>query len=197
MGLLDDVLGSVLGGGSGKKSGGMNPIVMAILAMLAQKAFSGGLGGAKKSGGSAAGGGGGLGDLGDILGNVLGGKGGGGLGDILGGGGKRADTPASASSLDGGSLADLIQNGLGGLLESMQQSGQGDVAQSWVNDGENKPIDPQDLGQALGRDTINQLSAHTGMAPDELLAQLSEALPDAVNQLTPKGRLPTRDELSI
>lgn len=188
MGLLDQVLGSVLGGGSasGRKSGGMNPIVMAILAMLAQRALSGG-----GKGGSA--GSGGLGGLADILGGVLGGKGAGGLGDILGGG--KGGGAGGAAAFDSGSLADVIQNGLGGLLESMQQSGHGDVAQSWVGSGENKPIAPEDLGQVLGLDTINQLSQQTGMPADDLLSQLSESLPQIVDQLTPHGRLPRRDEL--
>jgi len=77
-----------------------------------------------------------------------------------------------------------------------QQSGQGDVASSWVGKGPNKTIAANDLAKALGTDQINTLMAHTGMSRDELIAGLSQALPEAVNHLTPEGRVPTEQELS-
>ena len=53
---------------------------------------------------------------------------------------------------------------------------------------------PKDLANALGSDTLNTLSKQTGLSRDELLAGLSQNLPDLVDQLTPKGRLPTEEE---
>jgi uncharacterized protein YidB (DUF937 family) len=41
---------------------------------------------------------------------------------------------------------------------------------------------------------LNTLSKQTGMSVDDLLAGLSQHLPDLVDQLTPKGRLPSEDE---
>jgi len=49
-------------------------------------------------------------------------------------------------------------------------------------------------GVPLGSDTLNTLSKQTGLSGDELLAGLSQNLPDLVDQLTPKGRLPTEEE---
>jgi uncharacterized protein YidB (DUF937 family) len=49
-------------------------------------------------------------------------------------------------------------------------------------------------GAPLGSDTLNTLSKQTGLSRDELLAGLSQNLPDLVDQLTPKGRLPTEEE---
>jgi uncharacterized protein YidB (DUF937 family) len=44
----------------------------------------------------------------------------------------------------------LLNGGLGELLERFKQNGQGDAAQSWVNDGPNKDISPPQLKQAIG-----------------------------------------------
>jgi len=112
---------------------------------------------------------------------------GGGLGGILGGllGG------GSSGGLNGGMLA----GGLGGLLDSFHQSGHGDIAQSWVDHGDNRPIAPDQLASALGPDTIDELSQQTGMPQQDLLAELSHSLPHVVDQLTPQGRLPQEDEL--
>jgi uncharacterized protein YidB (DUF937 family) len=82
------------------------------------------------------------------------------------------------------------------LLRQFQQSGQGEVAKSWVGTGPNAAISPNDLAKALGADQINTLMANSGLSRDELLAGLSQHLPEVVNQLTPEGRLPTEQELS-
>ena len=39
-----------------------------------------------------------------------------------------------------------------------------------------------------------RLSQQTGIGHEDLLAGLSQHLPDLINQLTPHGRLPTEDE---
>ena len=82
------------------------------------------------------------------------------------------------------------------LLKQFQQSGQGDKAKSWVSNGPNKPVSSGDLAKALGADQINTLMTHTGLSREDLLAGLSQQLPDAVNQLTPDGRLPTEQEVA-
>lgn len=197
MGLLD-VLNGMQNGPRGPsdpsaKSGGMSPITMAILALLAYKAVKH-LGGSQTSpspaspapvpsqpGGSLGGGGLGGGGLG-------GGSLGGGLGDLLKGG--------LGGLLAGGAAGSVISGGLGDLLNQFQQSGHGDTANSWVSNGPNKQISPNDLANALGADQINSLASQTGLSREELLSGLSQHLPDVINHLTPDGRLPTPDELS-
>jgi uncharacterized protein YidB (DUF937 family) len=202
MGLMD-ILNGMQNGPRGQApsssqpsgSGGMSPIVMALLGLLAYKAAKGGglgniLGGssappqpAPPPAPSSTGG------LGDLLGGLLGGgrptgAPSGGIGDILGG------------LLGGSAAGSALNGGLGNLLNDLQNSGQGKVAQSWVGRGANEPIPPEDLGRALGTDTIDALSARTGLAREDLLVGLSQNLPDMVDQLTPEGRLPTEDEAS-
>jgi len=83
---------------------------------------------------------------------------------------------------------------LANIIKELQESGHGRVAQSWVGTGPNEEIAPNDLANALGGDTLNTLSKHTGLSMNDLLAGLSQHLPDLVDQLTPKGRLPSEDE---
>lgn len=193
MGLLD-VLNGMQNGPRGpstpssqSSSGGMSPLTMAILGLLAWKAFkhmtasqpgavpqptpipapppvhAGG------SGGGALGGGGGL---GDVLKGGLGGL------------------------LAGGAAGSVLSGGLGDLLNQLQQSGHGETANSWVGKGENKAISPGDFANALGADQIQSLSAQSGLSRDELLSGLSQYLPQVIDHLTPDGRLPTENELS-
>ena len=189
MGLLD-ILNGMQNGPRGPSTpsasgsgSGMSPMTMAILALLAYKAV-------KHIGGSQTGttpaptpspaGGG--------MGGGLGGLAGGGLGDVLKGG--------LGGLLAGGAAGSVISGGLGDLLKQFQQSGHGDTANSWVSPGPNKQIAPGDLANALGADQINSLMSQSGMSRDELLAGLSQHLPDVINHLTPDGRLPTEDEVS-
>jgi uncharacterized protein YidB (DUF937 family) len=122
-----------------------------------------------------------------------------GLGNILGGAGTSPQTPptapptgpAAASQPQGGLLG-----GLGGLLQSFQQNGHGDAINSWIGPGQNQPIAPDQLHQALGPDAVNNLSRLTGLPRDQLLSELSRVLPGVVDRLTPHGREPDQAEMS-
>ncbi|MCC8939215.1 DUF937 domain-containing protein, partial [Bradyrhizobium sp. Arg68] len=113
--------------------------------------------------------------------------GGGGLSDLLKGG--------LGGLLAGGAAGTVLSGGLNDLLKQLQDKGHGDTASSWVGNGPNKSIEPGDLANALGADQINSLASQSGLSRDELLQGLSQYLPDAVNHLTPDGRLPSGDEL--
>ena len=87
-----------------------------------------------------------------------------------------------------------MSGGLGNLIKEFQDSGHGRAAQSWVGTGPNQKIAPNELASALGNDTIDALSQQTGVGREDLLAGLSQHLPDLIDQLTPNGRLPTEEE---
>jgi uncharacterized protein YidB (DUF937 family) len=190
MGLLD-VLNGMQNGPRGPSSpsakdegGGMSPMTMAILALLAWKAmkhFGGGQPGAAPTQAPAK-------LPGNVTAGLPGGGAGGGLSDMLKGG--------LGGLLAGGAAGSILSGGLGDLLNQFQEKGQGDAANSWVSNGPNKQIAPGDLANALGADQIEQLTAQSGMSRDELLQGLSQYLPDVVNHLTPDGRLPDENELS-
>jgi uncharacterized protein YidB (DUF937 family) len=139
------------------------------------------------SGGGARGGGSGGGGLGDILGSILGGgagagRGGGGLGGMLGG------------MLGGGAAGGAVTGGLGELLRRFQESGRGQVADSWVQTGPNRLVSRQDIEGAIDPEVIDVLARQYGMSRDAVLDNLAHDLPEAVDKLTPEGRLPTREE---
>ncbi len=103
----------------------------------------------------------------------------GGLGGLLAGG-------ASAGS--------ILSGGLGELLERFKQTGEGETADSWVKSGPNRPVAPDQLERAIGRDVIAKLSQETGLSRDELMTRLTRNLPEAVDKYTPDGRLPDADD---
>jgi len=175
------------GTGSSSSGGGMSPITMAILGLLAYKAmksFGGSQPGAVPSGPgrSAAP----VPPAGGTTGTGTPGAGGG-LGDLLRGG--------LGGLLAGGAAGSVLGGGLNDLVKQFQDHGLGDAANSWVGTGPNKPVSPNDLGRALGADQINALTSQTGLSRDELLDGLSQNLPEVVDQLTPNGRVP--QEISV
>jgi uncharacterized protein YidB (DUF937 family) len=186
MGLLD-VLNGMQNGPRGpsnpsaQSGGGMSPMTMAILGLLAWKAvkhLTAGQPGASPAPTPAP-----------TPGNSANaGVPGGGLGGLLQGG--------LGGLLAGGAAGSVISGGLGDLLKQLQQNGHGETANSWVSPGPNKQIAPGDLASALGADQINSLMSQSGLSRDELLSGLSQHLPDVINHLTPDGRLPTESELS-
>ena len=89
-----------------------------------------------------------------------------------------------------------VSGGLGELLQRFQQNGYGNVAGSWVGTGPNQSIAPHELQQALGPETVDDLSEQTGVPRNDLLSQLSQALPTLVDRLTPQGRIPEPDEMA-
>jgi uncharacterized protein YidB (DUF937 family) len=82
------------------------------------------------------------------------------------------------------------QGGLQGLINKFQQQGLGETVNSWVSTGPNKAISPDDVHRALGPDLLQQLSAKSGLSVQDLAQKLSTILPEAVDTMTPNGRVP-------
>jgi uncharacterized protein YidB (DUF937 family) len=178
MGLLDVLNGMQQGprgpsNPSAQSSGGMSPMTMAILGLLAWKAIKHVTASQPGAAPQPAPAGGGV---------------GGGLGNLLKG--------PLGGLLAGGAAGGVISGGLGDVLKQLQQGGLGDTANSWVGAGDNKPVAPGDLAKALGADQINALASQSGLSRDELLQGLSQYLPKVIDHLTPDGRLPTDSEVS-
>jgi uncharacterized protein YidB (DUF937 family) len=86
-------------------------------------------------------------------------------------------------------------SGLDVLLRQFQQNGFGEIINSWIGTGQNQPISPTQLRQAMGQKRVNDISENTGVSHDDLLSQLSKILPEVVDKLTPNGKLPSQAEL--
>ena len=135
MGILDSVIGSLLGGNQNQQAGGGSALGSIVSSVL---------GGGAQQGGGAAGGG-------------------------MGGG---------------------LAGGLGGLLSQFDQAGLGDVARSWVGNGANQPVSPDQLQNVFGRDQTQAMADQAGMDHGDFLDQLSQHLPRAVDGMTPGGQDP-------
>jgi uncharacterized protein YidB (DUF937 family) len=98
---------------------------------------------------------------------------------------------AGAAAPDGG-----LAGGLGGLLEKLQGAGHGETVKSWVGPGQNQPIEPGQLGSALGQKTVSDVAQHAGISEQDLLTQLAQALPQFVDKVTPDGRIPSLQEIA-
>lgn len=142
-----------------------------------------------------------MGLLDGILSNVLGGA----LGGAAGGLNRQSDSPLGSvlSRIGGGSgvarmaflaLAfQLLQRsgGLSGLLDKLRNSGLGSHGDSWVGTGQNLPVSPDQLQQAIGPDVLGQLASHFGLSQEEASGTLAQVLPELVNEMTPQGHVPS------
>jgi uncharacterized protein YidB (DUF937 family) len=66
----------------------------------------------------------------------------------------------------------------------------GEQANSWVGSGQNLPVSPEQLGGVFGQDQMSQMAEKMGLSTGDLGTQLSQMLPQAVDRVTPGGRVP-------
>lgn len=95
--------------------------------------------------------------------------------------------PAWADALGG-----LLQQhgGLQGLVEAFQKNGLGEIVGSWVGTGQNLPVSAEQLQQVLGSGQVQAIAQALGFDPQQALGHLAQALPQAIDTLTPGGHLP-------
>ena len=112
---------------------------------------------------------------------------------MLGQGGGGKDVMSQLSSMLTGKGGDGM--GLGRLLEQFKGAGLGDKADSWVGTGANQPLTPAEVQKAIGDDRLAKMSKQTGQSVGSLTTDLSKMIPDAVNKLTPDGKVPDPGDL--
>jgi uncharacterized protein YidB (DUF937 family) len=119
------------------------------------------------------------------------------LGQLLGGlfaGGQPGSQPAA--------IANVIQqimagggggsNGVAALVSRFEAAGLAQPAQSWVGTGQNLPVSSNDLTKVFSQNEIQGWAQQAGTSPDAILKVLAEALPKAVDHVTPQGQVPTQ-----
>src|ERR1700710_1042188 len=136
-----------------------------------------------------------MGLLDSVVGSLLGWAGGsspmgGVLMNLLGGSQVGSSGMSGGQTLGGQSSSQGVSGGLGGLLSAFEQAGLGHVAQSWVGNGPNQSVSPQQLQNVFGQGQVQSMAGGRGWEPNSFLAQLAQHLPNAVDSVTPDGRLP-------
>lgn len=80
--------------------------------------------------------------------------------------------------------------GLQGLIEQFQRAGLGSHIESWISSGQNLPISPDQLTQALGQGQMQHMAQQAGIDPQAFSHQLAQVLPQMIDKLTPQGQVP-------
>lgn len=102
-------------------------------------------------------------------------------------GGLMDDLRRMVSGAGGGGVVGGLSEILGRFTNPVQSA----KAQSWVATGPNSALVPGDLEEVLDDDTLADLSQKTGLSRADLLSRLSTVLPEAVDQFTPDGKMPS------
>ena len=109
-----------------------------------------------------------------------------------------APRPGAGTSEQAPASSAAPQGSLGGLdvlINQFKNNGFEDVINSWIGTGQNRPISPSQLHQALGSESLSNLSRQTGAPQQDLVSQLSKYLPAVVDRLTPNGQVPSQPDL--
>ncbi len=138
-----------------------------------------------------------MGLLDQVIGGLMGGAGGGSpmggvLSSLLGGQGQQGGGMPGGMGAGG-----MGAGGVGGLVSMFEQAGLGHIAQSWVGNGPNQSVSPDQLQSVLGQDRVASMASQSGMEPQDFLSQLSQHLPNAVHGMTPNGRVPDEGTVSV
>lgn len=93
----------------------------------------------------------------------------------------------------GGVMDQLLGSGdkmdLGSLVSGFKDKGLGNVAESWLGDGENAPVSADQLKDVLGADQISAAASKLGTDEGSLLSGLQDALPQLVDKASSGGNL--------
>ena len=108
--------------------------------------------------------------------------------DLSGEAGTNLDFSSLISALGGLSGSGGGFN-LSGLLNNLNSGGLGDLVNTWLGDGANASISPQQISDVLGQGNIADFAAKLGLSEQEAAGGLSEALPQMVDKASSGGSL--------
>ena len=78
---------------------------------------------------------------------------------------------------------------LGGIKDKLASNGLGDQVQSWLGDGENQPVSPDQIKSALGEDGIANVAEKMGVDADGAASKLTDVLPALLDKASSGGDL--------
>jgi uncharacterized protein YidB (DUF937 family) len=80
--------------------------------------------------------------------------------------------------------------GIQGIYSSLQQSGLGNVVETWIGTGENREIGAEQLSNALNPQVLEESARRNGIDTGQLVSLAAQYLPMIVDNLTPDGKIP-------
>jgi len=75
------------------------------------------------------------------------------------------------------------------LIQKFQDGGLQQLASSWLGDGENLSISPDQITNIFGADKLSEFASTLGMSQTEATGGLSEALPAMIDKASSGGSL--------
>jgi uncharacterized protein YidB (DUF937 family) len=87
-------------------------------------------------------------------------------------------------------LTDNVGGGMSEAIEKLKNSAIGEQVHSWIGKGENKPVNADQVTQAIGQDKMEKIAQQTGTTPEQAAQTMADKLPGMVDRMTPDGRLP-------
>ena len=88
-----------------------------------------------------------------------------------------------------GALGGLLGNSeggldLGSLVSGLSGNGLGEIVGSWLGNGENASISPDQITDLLGSDKISEFASSLGLSVDSAKGALADMLPSVVDKAT-------------
>ncbi len=88
-----------------------------------------------------------------------------------------------------GALGSILGSGesgldLSSLVSNLSNGNLGEVVSSWIGDGENAPIDTNQVEELLGSDKVEEFAKQLGVSVDSAKQALSDVLPNLVDKAT-------------
>jgi uncharacterized protein YidB (DUF937 family) len=84
---------------------------------------------------------------------------------------------------------------LDSIKAQADKAGLGDIFDSWVSTGENKPITAEQVKEVANPENLQKIADDAGISVDQAAEELSKALPEVVDKVTPNGVIPSQAEV--
>ncbi len=91
---------------------------------------------------------------------------------------------SALSGLTGGEGFDISS-----IVSKLHGEGLGDIAMSWLGDGDNKGINLEQVTNIFGADKIGEFASKLGLSEEEAAGGLSEVLPQLIDKASSGGSL--------
>jgi len=78
---------------------------------------------------------------------------------------------------------------IGSLLGKMQGGGMAEIAQSWLGDGDNAPVEEDHIKDLFGADKISEFASKLGLSEEEAVGGLRDAVPQIVDKASSGGSI--------
>lgn len=75
-----------------------------------------------------------------------------------------------------------LQDQLPDILGQLQSGGLAEHVKSWIDQGANMNVSPDQLFSVLGEDRVREIATSLGLPEDKAMEMLSQYLPGAVNE---------------